>query len=347
MNPLERKLHSALLPAIEGVTPGVTLQVHLRGRLRADLQIGKCYRFYDWASLTKIVFTVSQMMRAFEEKRVDLNKTVVNYLPDFPSPKVKIVHLLTHTAGFEPTYPFYLELKRQQPLFSWRELRGLLFERTSPKISSQSVYSCLGFLTLGLILQEVNEESLSDLWKSFSRKLGLEETHFHRHNRPVYDRKLYAPTSYSSWRSKILQGEVDDDNAWALGGVSTNAGLFGPIEDLSRWGLELRKGFVLGKRSRLGSPSTVRKFCRRATERKVGDWALGFMLPSKDFSSSGRLFSLRSVGHTGFTGTSLWLDPKRDLLVTILSNRVHPDRENTSFRALRPIIHNLIATSLK
>jgi CubicO group peptidase (beta-lactamase class C family) len=143
-----------------------------------------------------------------------------------------------------------------------------------------------------------------------------------------------------------MRGQVHDENTWSLKGVAPHAGLFGTLDDLSKWGLLLRSA-MRGKNSKhFASSPTVKLFTHRAISRTRGDWALGFMLPGKDTPSAGPHFSAQSVGHTGFTGTSIWYDPKRDLLVTIVSNRVHPTRENKEYITLRPRLHSLIVEEL-
>jgi CubicO group peptidase (beta-lactamase class C family) len=184
------------------------------------------------------------------------------------------------------------------------------------------------------------------VWSEIRDRLGFDDVDFHRGNRPLFPRKLYAPTEKDEWRKKTLQGEAHDENTWSLGGVAPHAGLFGPIEELSRWGLLLRRAMRGEKSNAFPSPQTVAKFTKRAIPKARGDWALGFMMPTKGSASCGPLFSPKSVGHTGFTGTSLWYDPTQDLLVTILSNRVHPTRENREFLQLRPKIHTWIAEEL-
>ncbi|MGZ3723862.1 MAG: serine hydrolase, partial [Bdellovibrionales bacterium] len=145
---------------------------------------------------------------------------------------------------------------------------------------------------------------------------------------------------------KVLQGEVHDDNTWALAGVAPHAGLFAPIEAVSDWGLKLRAA-VLHDSKRFGDPKMVRRFVTRQIPPQVGDWGLCFMKPTKGAASCGRYFSPKSFGHTGFTGTSLWMDPIHDVLVVILSNRVHPTRDNKSFALLRPKLHDWIRELLR
>ena len=144
---------------------------------------------------------------------------------------------------------------------------------------------------------------------------------------------------------KRLQGEVHDDNTWGLGGISSHAGLFGSIDDLAGFGLQLRAQIRGEAGARVGQ-ATAGLFTQRAIPREAGDWALGFMMPALQGASCGRHFSERSIGHTGFTGTSLWYDPDRDLLVSILSNRVFGGRENKAFLTLRPQMHDWIVEHL-
>jgi CubicO group peptidase (beta-lactamase class C family) len=127
--------------------------------------------------------------------------------------------------------------------------------------------------------------------------------------------------------------------------VSTHAGLFGSIDDLACYGLQLRAQ-LRGLAGARVSQATAQLFAQRAIAREVGDWALGFMMPSPQGASCGRYFSPESIGHTGFTGTSIWYDPTRDLLVTILSNRVFSGRENKGFLTLRPQMHDWVVESL-
>lgn len=343
MNRLEKHLYQWLSSAISGVTPGLVLEVYFKGKKRASLEVGQTYRFYDWASLTKIVFTATQAMQLYDSSKIDLDDRVNKFLPAFPSARITLRHLLSHRANLRPSPPYFQSIPPQIPREKrWQALESLIVSEEQPKVARRAIYSCVDMLLMGRVFQEVTQSPLEKLWDSICQQLELSETHFHPNNDPVFSRSSYAPTSFCNWRKKQLQGEVDDPNAWSLGGVATNAGLFGPISDLSRWGLELRKGWICESKNQLAQPATLKLFCRRQLTRFQGDWGLGFMLPSPKGASCGPYFSKRSVGHTGFTGTSLWLDPKRDLLVTILSNRVYPDRTNLLFRSLRPQIHTQI-----
>ncbi len=345
-------------------TPGFCVQAYLRGKKILDLEVGETFRYYDWASVTKIVMGTTSCMQAVDDEVLSLTGLVSQYFPEFKSPYrgelqkfSRVRDLLSHSAGMTWWQPFYqsldLKLSRAE---RWQQMRGLLVEAigSCEKLSQRkSVYSDLDYLILGYILEEVREMPLLDIWQDLAERLELSHTHYHVDNKPKYARKYYAPTENCGFRNKIVQGEVHDENAWALGGVAAQAGLFGPIEDLSKWGLFFRESLLAStttrssKARKLASPQTVQRFAKRAIPKGVGDWALGLMMPSPLRASCGRYFSPVSVGHTGFTGTSLWFDPKRDLLVVILSNRVNPTRTNSKFVKLRPLMHNFIVESIR
>lgn len=356
MNALEKKLKSLIDKETGGnlaaYTPSLDIEVYSKGRKTAKLQMGKPAKYYDLASLTKIIFTVSELMKLVDERKINLGDGIYQYLPWWPHKHVTIADVLSHSAGLGWWAPFYKLIghKRSggkiQPKLNEAEARELVRKFLSKlKLSTdkKAVYSDLDFLLLGFLIEAVTGKSLLGAWQDLNKKLKLKSIHFAAGNKPKYPRGQYAPTEKCKWRKKVLRGEVHDDNTWAWGGVSSHAGLFGRIEDVSRWGLLLRKAYFSKSGSALASSKTARLFMKRAIPPKRGDWAMGFTLPSQKNSTSGKHFSKNSVGHTGFTGTSLWFDPERDLLVVICSNRVHPDRENINFRSLRPRIHDFIA----
>ncbi len=332
---------------LDQITQGVQIQVYLRGRKKIDLNVGKTYKYYDLASLTKIIFTTSAYMWACKKSQLSVEDLVVHYLPWFPFKNAKIKELLNHTAGFKAWAPIYKMISDKNIHGdSCHKLKAFLAsqkKRRSPK----ALYSDLDFLTLGLLLEEVFKKPLLHIWSDIAPMYGKRSTlHFSANNKPLYSKKDYAPTEACPWRKQVLRGQVHDDNTWALGGVQAHAGLFGRIEDVSQWGLLLRRAWIKKSNSRAFDSKTVTKFLKRSTPKKNGDWGLGFMLPTSGHASCGQYFSSTSVGHTGFTGTSLWLDPKKDLLVTVLSNRVHPTRENREFVKFRPFIHDQVVEIL-
>lgn len=342
----EKNLASRIGSAVIDVTPGLLLRAYSAGALVCDLQVGDTRRYYDFASLTKIVFTQQAMMQAFDQGRWSLEAAVCDFLPDWTHPDTRIVDLLTHTSGIEWWKPFYESVDLR---LTWQQRRTWLYGQlqAAPCVpTGRAVYSDLGYMLLGFVLEALHHKNLLEIWQDLRmRCYPLGSLEFHVENRPRHALQDYAATEQCPWRRKRLQGEVHDDNTWALGGLSTHAGLFGSIDDLAAYGLRLRAS-MRGLADTTVRQSTADLFTRRAIAGQSGDWALGFMLPSPQGASCGQFFSPRSVGHTGFTGTSLWYDPERDLLVTILSNRVYGGRDNKAFLALRPQMHDWLVESL-
>lgn len=339
----------------ELAAPSICIQAFKSGRKKIDLQYGNVFKFYDLASLTKIIFSVSSTMLAADQDLLKLSDPAHKWIPELDK-NIRIQNLLSHCAGLTWWKPYYKEIDSHALVSErWRQLISMVISDTKDRQkgkNQKAVYSDLDFFLLGEILNRAFEKEVIERWGDVSDRLGLTETSFHpllpgvKSGGVSYSKlrkKQTAPTEFDSWRGRLLQGEVHDENTAALGGVSSHAGLFGPIEDVAKYGLELRK-LALGMRSKL--PKCGQAFLKRVTKAELGDWASGFMLPTKGSASCGKYFSSRSVGHTGFTGTSLWLDPKNDLLVVVLSNRVHPTRDNNSFRELRPKIHDFIFESI-
>lgn len=328
------------------VTPGFAVQAFHKGRKIIDQRWGKTWKYYDLASLTKIIFTVPWTMRAVEEKKISLNQNLSDVLTWYPH-KIKIKNLLSHDGGNEWWRPFYEILPVHEPVEARKtELKKILRGLKPKRAVRKAVYSDVDFLQLGFLLEHVFETEWLELWNRGREEMFPKaDMVFHPHNQPLHSKNDYAPTEKCPWRKRTAQGEVDDLNAWALGGVAPHAGLFGSMQDVSQWGLWLRDAYLGHKNTGL-KKSTVRTFAKRAHSTLVGDWALGFMMPTEGAASCGQYFSPQSIGHTGFTGTSLWYDPKRDLLVVILSNRVHPSRDNVEFRRWRPLIHDWVVESL-
>jgi beta-N-acetylhexosaminidase len=294
---------------------------------------------YDLASLTKVIVTTTMAMILVDEGRLDLQKPVSAFLPGFhggAKDKVTVWNLLTHSGGLDWWGPLYKDLKGKQAYLRRIEAMDLVYEP-----GTKSLYSDLGAFLLGEVLERVAGEGLD----TFARRrifepLGMKETLF----RPGPDLLArIAPTEQDPWRGRLLRGEVHDENAFALGGVAPHAGLFGTAPDLSRFAQMLLNGGVYDHH-RLVSRETVEQFTHRAGVPESSR-ALGWDTPSAG-SSAGTLFSSRSFGHTGFTGTSLWIDPDRHLFLVLLTNRVHPTRENDAIRKARPAIADAVVRAL-
>jgi CubicO group peptidase (beta-lactamase class C family) len=295
---------------------------------------------YDLASLTKVVATTTMAMILVDERRLDLERPVESFLPGFRGAgkeAVTVRHLLTHSAGLPATAPLYRELRGRA---AYRE-RIEAMELAYPP-GSRSLYSDLGMILLG----EVLERAAGQPFESFVRQrvlvpLGMRHTGFRP--APALRRRI-APTEIDPWRGRLLQGEVHDENAYALGGAAPHAGLFGTAGDLARLARLLLAGGVLDGR-RIVSRETVERFTRRAGI-PDSDRALGWDTKSATGSSAGSLFSSHSFGHTGFTGTSIWIDPDRGLAVILLTNRVHPTRDNDLIREARPAVADAVVRAI-
>jgi CubicO group peptidase (beta-lactamase class C family) len=347
LSSFERQLLQKVEVEIPGVTPGLQIQVHQAGKKVCDIAAGTTYPYYDFASLTKIVFTTQVLMKAFEDGLWNLETKVAEFCSWLKHKDIKVVDCLTHSSGLIWWLPLYKSLN----LNSTSKERWLSTQSTinelNLELSAQSVYSDVGFILLGHFLEAIYQKDLIEIW-SLHKEQNYPRTtiNFHPENKPKFDTRLYAPTERCQWRGKLIQGEVHDDNTWALGGVSSHAGLFGSIDDLGWFALYLRST-LQGFAKTFVKQRTAMLFTSRARPQGQGDWALGFMMPTPGKSSSGDHFSLASVGHTGFTGTSLWYDPVFDISISILSNRVFYSRENKQFAELRPKIHNWIVESLR
>ena len=342
----EARLVEKIKNAIPDVTPGVVARAYHVGRLVCDVSVGQTYPYYDLASLTKIIYTQQAMMEAYDKGLWQMESKVKDFLEDFKH-DTTIRELLTHTSGLEWWMPFFKSINLDLP---WQEKRSWIYKTINEsKINKtgKSVYSDLGFILLGFVLEKIYQKNVLELWEDIKMRYYPATTlEYHVENKTQIPVERFAPTEDCPWRKRILKTEVHDENTWSFGGVSTHAGLFGSIEDVSAVGLNLRSQ-IQGIARYSIRQKTAQLFAQRAVPAEVGDWALGYMMPSISGASCGPHFSVLSVGHTGFTGTSCWYDPRNDLLVVILSNRVHYGRENKGFISLRPQIHSWIYESLK
>lgn len=346
----EIKLIDKIQHAILDVTPGVCARAYHLGRLVCDISVGLTYPYYDLASLTKVIFTQQAMMQAFDLGLWNMESKAKDFLPDLKHEHITIKQLMTHTSGLQWWLPLYQTIDLNK---TWKDKRLWIFQQINKStistecINTQSVYSDLGAILLGFILEKIYQKDLYEVWNDIKQKYYPSTTFdFHINNQTDLPPRQFAPTEECPWRKRILRAEVHDENCWSFGGISSHAGLFGSIEDLSAFALNVRSQ-LQGIAKYDIRQKTAQLFATRAVPADVGDWAMGYMMPSKANASCGSHFSEISIGHTGFTGTSFWYDPKNDLLVLILSNRVHYGRDNKAFIQLRPQIHSWIFESLK
>lgn len=304
---------------------------------------------YDLASLTKVIATTTMAMILVDQGRLDLDATVASYLPRFvDAPEqgtgkdtITVRQLLTHSAGLEASAPLYKEIKGKQAYLERIESMPLAYPP-----GTETRYSDLGVILLGEILERVAGVPLDVFVREqIFEPLGMRETRFFPQLPASELLARIAPTEQDPWRGRIVRGEVHDENAYALGGVAPHAGLFSTAGDLARFAQMLLYGGVFEGR-RIVSRETVELFTRRADLVPDSSRALGWDTKSPTGSSAGNLFSANAYGHTGFTGTSIWIDPERDLFVVLLTNRVHPTRENNQIRTVRPAVADAVVEAL-
>jgi len=294
---------------------------------------------WDMASLTKVVGLTTAMMQLSEAGKVDLDAPVQRYVKEFQGPnkeRVTLRHLLTHSSGLPAWRPLYKET--DSPAAA-RALAVATALDTLPGI--RMVYSDLGAIILGFIVERVSGEPLDAyLARHVFGPLRMTSTTY-RPGRDLLPR--IAPTEYDPWRQRHIRGEVHDENAYALGGVSGHAGLFSTGHDVARFcRMYLNGGMLDG--ARIVSGKTIRRFTT-VQDSTLSNRALGWETPNGT-NSAGHLFTRPAFGHTGFTGTSIWVDPSRDLFVILLTNRVNPTRQNLRIGAVRTALADVVVRVL-
>lgn len=299
---------------------------------------------FDLASLTKVIATTTLVMRLLERRLLDLDDPIRRWLPDWRGPDremATVSDLLAHASGLPAWLPLYRNLQGRDAFA--RAISAVPLEY-APR--TRSVYSDLGFVLLGFVLERAAGRSLDEQFERFLVDAGLaSDSPLLRvaFSPPEAWRDETAPTEADPWRNRLLVGEVHDENAAALGGVAGHAGLFGTaaaVGAFARLVMQARRERPEAV-TRLAQAQTVVRFTTRTTV-PASSRALGWdtMLPT---SSCGTRLSASAFGHTGFTGTSLWIDPVRDLYVVFLTNRVHPSRDNDAIQQVRPALHDAIA----
>ena len=336
-----------------GAFPGAVLAVGRHGRLAALAPVGHygvddrrpvdAGTLYDLASLTKVVALTTACMILVDEGRLALDAPIARYVPEFRGPmkdRVTVRHLLTHSAGLAADLPLYTETASRRPALAAVDTTTLL----APPGTSYR-YSDLSAIVLMQVVERVTGEPF-DRWvetRVFG-PLGMPATRFLP---PASWRDRIAPTEHDTvFRHRWLRGEVHDESAARLGGVSGNAGLFSNALDLSRFAAMLLNGGAWDT-LQLIRAETVAEFTERQNMPPGSSRALGWDTPADSgYSSAGTKLSRRSFGHTGFTGTSIWMDPDRDLFIILLTNRVNPTRSNTAILRVRARVADLVAEAV-
>jgi CubicO group peptidase (beta-lactamase class C family) len=318
----------------------------------ADATLARADTIFDLASLTKVIATATLAMRAVDDGRLGLDDPLARWIPEWRGADredVTIADVLAHASGLTSYLPFYRDLtgrREFQPAIARLPLEY------PPR--SQSVYSDLGFILLGFVLEDAQPSrddfhggpgttdpatTLAAQFQRIASYLSPDALTF----RPArLLRSRIAPTEIDPWRGRLIVGEVHDENTWALGGAAGHAGLFGTAAAVGAFARAVMR--TLGGEPILAAPATMRAFAQRrgipGSSRALG-WDT--MLPT---SSCGTLMSPSAIGHTGFTGTSLWIDRERDFYVVLLTNRVYPTREKEGIQETRRRVHDAIVTEL-
>lgn len=324
---------------------------------------------FDLASLTKPLATATAVLALVAEGAVDLDEPVAKYLPaagERGKEQVRVRHLLTHTSGLKPWRPFHealleRERKKGERILGTQVAKEMILERIYRSTlvhepGEAAVYGDLDFIVLGALVEAVAQQPLDEFCaQRIYAPLGLEDTRFVRigDGQPALPdafRRRCAATENCPWRGRVLWGEVHDPNAWAMGGVAGHAGLFAPADDVLRFATALLDVW----HDRCDSSSAVarvfprawlQRFLTRPDGPEGATWTLGWDTPTAGASSSGKHFTPgATVGHLGFTGTSLWIDLEREAVVVMLTNRVHQVAKRSPFK-LRAIVHDLVMES--
>src|SRR5712664_350086 len=365
VQPMDAREEKQLQPAFDVIEkaiaekafPGATLAVGYKGKisLRAFGKLSYDAKaaaaipntMYDIASLTKAVATTTLVAKLVEGDfavPLDLDAKIERYLPEWANGpnadwrhRVTVRHLLTHTSGLPAFKEYWRTSKGKQDT-----LARIFAEPLEYDPGTKEIYSDLGIILMAEIVERLTGRTLDDLAKSYIfSPLGM----MYMMYRPP--RKLWpqiAPTEIdNNLRHRLVQGEVHDENAFAIGGVPGHAGLFSTVPDIAAFCQMLLNGGVYAHQ-RILRRATIAQFTT-PQQLSGGTRTLGWGVPTEG-GSSGHYFSAHSFGHTGFTGTSIWIDPDRQLFVVLLTNRVHPTRENTKIQKVRVELHDAVMQAL-
>ena len=344
-NPVQQILLEAIA---ERAFPGAALVVSQHGKVTLEAYAGAhTYDFdgvpvsaetiYDLASLTKVLVTTPLCMRLVETGQLQLEAPLVSILPEFRGDdawrgRVTFRHLLAHSSGLPAHRKYYEHAHHADQV-----LQQVFSTPLEADPGTRAEYSDIGFILLGVAIERLMGAKLDPLaQRELFAPLGIPCSYgplTHVHHVP--------PTLEAvDFRDRRICGQVNDENAWVMGGVAGHAGLFGTARDVDTFAqMMLRGGAPLFK------SDTVKLFTTRETSLAGTSRALGWDTPSQP-SQSGKYLSPQSYGHLGYTGTSLWIDPKRDLAITLLTNRTYPDNTSQKIKQYRPRIHDTVIETL-
>ncbi|HEX8209709.1 MAG TPA: serine hydrolase domain-containing protein [Longimicrobium sp.] len=357
--PADVGMSERLIPSLDSIleaaiadraSPGAAIAVGRSGRVVASKGYGRTdwaqgapavtdSTLYDLASLTKVVATTTAAMILEEEGRLDLDRAVAHYLPHFDAADKAAITprmLLVHNSGMRAYHVLYREAKGRDEYLKAINARPLAHPP-----GTHTEYIDWNLIVLQLVIERVTGEPLDGfLRRRVFEPLGMRETRF---NPPESLRPRIAPTEVQAFRGGQVWGVVHDENAWSLGGVAGHAGLFSSARDLAVFAAMMLNGGEYGG-VRILRPETISRWTRRQNP-GTSSRALGWDTPYPG-SSAGRYFSPTSFGHTGFTGTSIWMDPVNGVFVVLLTNRINPTRDNPKLGPLRTAVADAVQRSV-
>ncbi len=346
---IESSLNEKLFPGIEVMLfQKQTIlfhQVYGNKQTRPDHEKLAINSIFDIASMTKPIITASLIMLLLEQGKLNLDDNISEFFPSFleeDKKQITIKHLLTHTSGLPAWHNLY---ENSHSLEEAKET--LLSLPLDYQPDSQVIYSCMGFIILKLIIETVTSKPLDTLANEWILKpLGMNDSHF-TPSETLKER--IPPTGDCPWRKKMIHGEVHDENCYFFKGLGGNAGLFSTAYDIAVFSNMLLQNETSNRKSIL-SPASIQLMTQNQVQKKdLLPRGLGYQLKPLDASQCGELFGAHSFGHTGFTGTSFWIDPDSSIGIIILTNRVHLAYHETvkAMRSFRMRAHNILLASLK
>ncbi len=360
-SPLEQQLDFLLQQGIKkGVFPGGAAVVFsgqgrkriqgiaASGRTRQDEMGGRIDKntFFDLASLTKPLATTLLIYNLVEQGIIDWNykyKDISKRKTPLDKENISVAHLLSHSSGLSAYRPYFELFKPESGEENKEKIISLILkDPLEYDTGVECRYSDLGFILLGDGIEQVTGQSLDILFTEWITKpLEISEELFFL---PLPEKKKLdikcAATERCKWRNRIIQGEVHDEHCFLMDGVAGHAGLFGTINAVGQLCSSILEGWQGRKKLLPVGRNVLSEGLKKKYEDKT--WCLGFDTPSTGYTSAGKFLSKKSIGHLGYSGTSFWIDPERDTGLVLLTNRVHPNRENTKIRQFRPWFHDRV-----
>jgi CubicO group peptidase (beta-lactamase class C family) len=340
---ISREVEQGSLPGAVAVVGRKSQVIGLRAygwaQMYAQKRLMQVDTLFDLASLTKVVATLPSVLRLIDQGYIRLDDKLKTFVPEYVSEEVKIRHLLCHTSGLMPHRKFW-----EESLLGDELIKAVLAAAPEYTPGTKVVYSDLGFILLGVLVERITGLDIAAYAKKhIFAPLGMMDTGFVP---PPELAQRAAATEFRKDLDKFMIGEVHDENAHAMGGVAGHAGLFSTAHDLSVFcQMLLSQGTYRG--TRVLSPAVVRASELCHTQGKEDRRGLGWLLKSSENSLAGDLLPDSTFFHTGFTGTAIWIDRSHELFIILLTNRVHPTRDNEVMVRLRPRFCNAVAASIK